>query len=356
MAKAKSSDSSRKSSAHNQSAQEIHEHAALLAVRHGIDLCDPNREVHADKDGEDMHGDLQVIHDMAHAQGAYCPGHEPADGQDDDMDEEEGEGETERMAMDEGDMDEGDMYGINDMDEDEESERMNMYDDQDDGLACGKEKEKMCSASGMAYAPSVVQVKKREKERMAARSVPVEDEIEEDAEDESVQTDTDSGKGREKARMARDSAEIKLERYRKQAEAAEAKTIQLEKEVEELKRDKRLARYERDLIQLEAEGYEFDRGEELDDVADLSQEAFDKHKKRIKARYSRTIVDAKPLRIVGEPPKRDGSDPDEFTTEDLPKLVRYCKEKGITIDATDPDSQEAAIEAYKAEKKKARTG
>jgi hypothetical protein len=94
----------------------------------------------------------------------------------------------------------------------------------------------------------------------------------------------------DKLRMAREQSAIELAQYQKRAEEQDARIKALEsREAESAKKFQKSQR-ERDLIQLEAEGFKFDRAAELDDFADRDDAAWQKHQARIKERYQRAPV------------------------------------------------------------------
>lgn len=167
---------------------------------------------------------------------------------------------------------------------------------------------------------------------------------------EGCDDDKDKMMDKEKERMGRDQAAITLARYGREREADKKELERLGKQVAGLERDKRLARYERDLIQLEAEGFEFVRSEELADVADLDQAGFDKHVARIKSRYSRSAVGAPAVDVADVNPNAPAkAGADALTAEDTPKVARYMKDRGV--DASDMAAYRKALEEYKAARK-----
>lgn len=94
----------------------------------------------------------------------------------------------------------------------------------------------------------------------------------------------------EKARMVKESESILVAQYQKRAEEQDARIKALEaKETEAVKRYQKSQR-ERDLIQLEAEGFKLDRANELEDFADRDDSAWQKHRERIKQRYQRVPI------------------------------------------------------------------
>jgi hypothetical protein len=95
-------------------------------------------------------------------------------------------------------------------------------------------------------------------------------------------------KSDDKVRLERDELAIKFAKL--EAEQAETKKI-----AEESARKLRRTAREGELKQLMYEGFQLDLVEELDDVAELSDEAYAKHLSRIKSRYQRNPVGKSPI-------------------------------------------------------------
>lgn len=94
---------------------------------------------------------------------------------------------------------------------------------------------------------------------------------------------------------------------------------------------------ERDLIQLEAEGYQFDRAEELDTVADLDSAKYAKHLDRARKYYRRSPIDAHgeiPVARVADPKgmrdSRTGGQPSRFSKEQRDLALQMVEETGKT--------------------------
>jgi hypothetical protein len=97
------------------------------------------------------------------------------------------------------------------------------------------------------------------------------------------------------------------------------------KEINELKRKFRRAEREKDLIDLSRQdGIMFDMKDELEEVADLDENQYQRHLKRMKTRYSRDIthVNLTPVRVADYGPR-------EFTAADADKAVKLSTNKGI---------------------------
>jgi hypothetical protein len=89
-----------------------------------------------------------------------------------------------------------------------------------------------------------------------------------------------------------------------------ARVKQLETDLASLKLQYQRERREKDLIQLEAEGYDFDRSEELADLTPLADDAYAKALDRIKKRYQRVPAGREPIRTAAVP--EGGSDNSPF--------------------------------------------
>lgn len=92
----------------------------------------------------------------------------------------------------------------------------------------------------------------------------------------------------------------------------------------ELERERRLVRYERDLRELAADGYDLDLGEELRDCQDMSQDQFNRHRTRIINRYQKAPTGSAPLRL-GNPEARS-----DLSNARLEEAIKYMRQKGET--------------------------
>lgn len=138
---------------------------------------------------------------------------------------------------------------------------------------------------------------------------------------------------RTRADVERD--DLKLRMSRLESELSEAK-----KEAEDAKRGFRRADRERVLTQLQAEGYKFSRAEELDDVQDMDDKAFEKHVGRIKQNYAKAPVSALPRsygrsgsEIADGGDSRMTSEPVQFSREDLDKTYELMRSQKVTFEA-----------------------
>lgn len=138
----------------------------------------------------------------------------------------------------------------------------------------------------------------------------------------------------EAVRMERDQLAVKFANA--EARIAELEAKQANAEAKAMRSER-----ERQFVQLESEGYQFSRAEEMDHCKDFSPEQFDRHISRIRKCYSRAPIGA---RIYTEP-MGDGGPQDKtekaLTREGLQKVQRYMRDnKGVTY--------EKAVEAVKA--------
>ena len=161
--------------------------------------------------------------------------------------------------------------------------------------------------------------------------------------------DTDDDAAKEKNRMKRDSDAIALGRYERRITSLETKLKAVETENATLQRNARKDRRERDLIQLEAEGYVLDRAEELEDGLDKDDATWAKHVTKIKARYSRNPIDAEEVRVADKRPGISGDDnemTEDEVMQDRAAFLKFCRTNPMK--SNDPAE---AIEAWKSHKK-----
>jgi hypothetical protein len=125
--------------------------------------------------------------------------------------------------------------------------------------------------------------------------------------------------GNDRLRMQRDQERIRKARYQRQVE-------DLTKETQTLR--VRLARVERekDLIQLESEGYQLDRAEELKAVEVLPDKAYQAHLARIRKRYQRAPFGG-PIPTTETVQTSSGRGKD-----DVSKVVAYAQKKGLSYE------------------------
>ena len=160
--------------------------------------------------------------------------------------------------------------------------------------------------------------------------------------------DADKDKEMERNRRATDSENIKITRLTNELAAKDKRIETLETQVRELSRNARNQARERQLIQLEAEGYELDRNEEIESGEELSDSQWNKHVDRIKKRYSRSTVDAEPIDVVRRTPssKQDAEKSYEEVRQEREAFLRFSRENNIT----DPFE---AVNRYRASLQKA---
>ena len=124
----------------------------------------------------------------------------------------------------------------------------------------------------------------------------------------------------DRVRMAADQRRAEKVRY-------ERALGKLQKENESLRLRFQRAERERDLVQLEAEGYLFDRVEELDHVSALSDDAYQKHLAMVRKRYQRApIGEARwnPASLRSASPGQGRS------RERCQEIQEYATQKGVT--------------------------
>lgn len=120
---------------------------------------------------------------------------------------------------------------------------------------------------------------------------------------------------KERKRMAADQARIKLNRLSKELKKVKSERDHL---LLKLRRSER----ERDLTQLEAEGFVFDRAEELAYVETLNDKTYEGHLNRIRSRYRRSPVGQKAVPTASpEAPSLDRSKIDD--------VIRFARKENI---------------------------
>ena len=123
----------------------------------------------------------------------------------------------------------------------------------------------------------------------------------------------------ERIRMAAAQRRAETTRYQKAFH-------QLASEHEQLRLKFQRADREKDLIQLEAEGYVLDRVEELDTVTDMDDAAYKRHLGTIRKRYQRAPVNVSlPGQSFRSPSPVQGRDKDRAL-----QIAEYAAQKGIT--------------------------
>lgn len=160
--------------------------------------------------------------------------------------------------------------------------------------------------------------------------------------------DTDDDAAKEKNRMKRDSDAIAMGRYERRITALESKLKTVETENATLQRNARKDRRERDLIQLEAEGYVLDRAEELEDGLDKDDATWAKHVTKIKARYSRNPIDAEEVRVADKRPGISGDDnemTEDEVMQDRAAFLKFCRQNPMK--SNDPAELLVAWKSHK---------
>lgn len=129
---------------------------------------------------------------------------------------------------------------------------------------------------------------------------------------------------KEKQRMQRESNEIRSSHHDRDTARLEARLKKLEEENAKLKFERQRSSRERDLIQLEASGYKFDRAEELALVEKLTEEQYDLHIKSIRKNYKYERAPVGDLMHVFDG-ACEGENGEEFTEAHFEKANRYLK-------------------------------
>lgn len=139
----------------------------------------------------------------------------------------------------------------------------------------------------------------------------------------------------EKDRMERDSDRIRLAKL-------EERLAVSDKELSDTKRLYRRSLRERELIQLEAEGYMLDRAEELTEVQDQTDEQFASHVKRIRNRYQKSPVGQKVIRTAED---REGTQDGKvrLNKDTSRELAGYACRKNITFEQALQEFESGAL-------------
>ena len=127
----------------------------------------------------------------------------------------------------------------------------------------------------------------------------------------------------DRRRMAKDAARVRLSRQERMLHEAL-------KSVNDMKVKYQRAVRERDLVQLEAEGYDFDRVEELDAVAGLSEPAYQKHLARVRKRYRKAPVGRYRDDFAGH--ERSAVVSTGRTRERAREVADYASRKGVSYE------------------------
>jgi hypothetical protein len=121
-------------------------------------------------------------------------------------------------------------------------------------------------------------------------------------------------KKKDHARMKEEQEAIELNR-------ANTELAALKSEYETLRRDYRKQIRERDLVQLQAEGFIFDRSEELDHVLELDDTTYSKHMSRARKLYQRSPYSKERIPVVEDAP---GIESTRLTPAKRDEIVKYA--------------------------------
>lgn len=141
--------------------------------------------------------------------------------------------------------------------------------------------------------------------------------------------------GMDKARMSADQLRGQLFRF-------QAKEQEREKEVKKLRLKLSMVEREKDLIQLENEGYDFDRAEELEYVASLSKERYTQHLALIRKRYRAAPVN----RVRHSAGRNPGPTPNKRPQTQAQEAISLATSKGISYAAALQELEGNATKVY----------
>lgn len=124
-------------------------------------------------------------------------------------------------------------------------------------------------------------------------------------------------------RMQRDQQAIHYARL-------EAELVEVKRVAADMQLRYQRAERERDLVQLEAEGYQFDRAELLTEVAALPQDHYARRLEGIRKYFRRAPIGGDFVRTANLPPPRTGGQ--EFPADKINAAVRHMEQKNCTIE------------------------
>jgi hypothetical protein len=124
---------------------------------------------------------------------------------------------------------------------------------------------------------------------------------------------------KDRKRMQRDAARTASVRFQREKQAMWAEVGDLRLKLQRTNR-------ERDLIQLESEGFVLDRVEELDAVQALPEDTYRKHLSRIRKRYSRAPVGSPAWRSESLRSEQQGT----LTMDQAREIAAHAAKKGVS--------------------------
>jgi len=140
-----------------------------------------------------------------------------------------------------------------------------------------------------------------------------------------------SAKSKEKARMGRDNTtDERVARYAQQLEQATRENKEMKARVEILERNTREAQLRAEFNELKAEGYNLDVEEEIWQTANYTREDVDKHKAKIRARYTRSVASVPPIAndavapASGAPEPKEKEQPWYDSAEEIAAAIDHC--------------------------------
>jgi hypothetical protein len=133
----------------------------------------------------------------------------------------------------------------------------------------------------------------------------------------------------ETERLQQTQRDIEVSKYQRETEQLRQTNTELQKRLEALERQSRVAVYERDLGHLLSQGYQLDLAAEMAEVGDYTPEQFKKHAERIKRCYQRAPVGQTFLQL--QPAANEGGrDPakEQLSREQMQKAVSLSTREG----------------------------
>lgn len=127
----------------------------------------------------------------------------------------------------------------------------------------------------------------------------------------------------ERQRMQAESGRITRRRYERDLAARD-------KRIADLELESRRAKYEKTLVQLEGEGFEIDRADEMEEIHENTPKDFEaKREKQIRKQYRRSAVNQPPIPTADPPVPESG--PKAMSRDQIDKVSRHASKKGISF-------------------------
>lgn len=146
----------------------------------------------------------------------------------------------------------------------------------------------------------------------------------------------DDDKDKEKhsrTRIERDEARAELTNYSRLLSERDSELAKARQEASKFQRLYLREQREKDLIQLQNEGFSFNRADELDTVSEMSQEIYDKHLNKIRKNYKRAPIglNVKDVITTKELDDQLGAGGD-MQKDDFDACVKLALAKGISFE------------------------